>query len=62
MSGYPVEHLDSPNTTSAIQYSIDIGGYNTSYAVYVNRNHSDTDQSTYIGSPISTVTLTEIGG
>ena len=62
MSGYPVEHLDSPNTTSAIQYSIDIGGYNTSYAVYVNRNHSDTDQSEYIGSPISTVTLTEIGG
>ena len=61
MTGYPVEHLDSPNTTSAIQYSIDIGGYNTSYAVYVNRSHNDTDQTTYYGTPISTVTLTEIG-
>ena len=62
MTGYPVEHLDSPNTTSAIQYSLDIGGYNTSYAVYVNRSHNDTDQTTYYGTPISTVTLTEIGG
>ena len=62
MTGYPVEHLDSPNTTSAIQYSIDIGGYNTAYAVYVNRSHNDTDQTTYYGTPISTVTLTEIGG
>ena len=61
MTGYPVEHLDSPNTTSAIQYSIDIGGYNTNYAVYVNRSHNDTDQTTYYGTPISTVTLTEIG-
>lgn len=62
MSGYPVEYLDSPNTTSAIQYSIDIGGYSTSYPVYVNRSHQDTDQSNYYGTPISTMTLTEIGG
>ena len=62
MTGYPVEYLDSPNTTSAIQYSIDIGGYSTSYAVHVNRSHQDSDQSNYYGTPISTVTLTEIGG
>ena len=61
MTGVPVEHLDSPATTSAIQYSIDMGGFNTSYPIYVNRNHNDTDQASYIGSPISTITLMEIG-
>ena len=61
MTGIPVEHLDSPATTNAIQYSIDIGGYSTSYAVYVNRSHQDTDATTYYGTPISTVTLMEIG-
>ena len=57
-----VEYLDSPSTTSAVQYSIDLGGYSTSYTVYVNRSHNDTDQANYFGLPISTVTLTEIGG
>ena len=56
-----VEYLDSPSTTSAVQYSIDIGGYSTSYTVYVNRTHNDTDATTYIGTPISTMTIMEIG-
>ena len=57
-----VEYLDSPSTTSAVQYSIDLGGYSTSYTVYVNRTHNDTDGTAYFGTPISTMTLTEIGG
>ena len=56
-----VEYLDSPSTSSAVQYSIDIGGYSTSYTVYVNRTHNDTDATTYFGTPISTMTLMEIG-
>ena len=57
-----VEYLDSPSTTSAVQYSIDLGGYSTSYVVYVNRTHNDSDGTAYFGTPISTMTLTEIGG
>ena len=56
-----VEYLDSPSTTSAVQYSIDLGGYSTSYAVYVNRTHNDNDGAAYFGTPISTMTLMEIG-
>ena len=56
-----VEYLDSPSTTSAVQYSIDLGGYSTSYTVYVNRTHNDTDGTAYFGTPISTMTLMEIG-
>ena len=43
-----VEYLDSPSTTSAVQYSIDIGGYSTSYTVYVNRTHNDSDGAAYL--------------
>ena len=56
-----VEYLDSPSTTSAVQYSIDIGGYSTSHTVYVNRTSNDTDGTSYFGTPISTMTLMEIG-
>ena len=56
-----VEYLDSPSTTSAVQYSIDIGGYSTSYTVYVNRTHNDSDGAAYFGTPVSTLTLLEIG-
>ena len=57
-----VEYLDSPSTTSAVQYSIDLGGYSTSHTVYVNRTSNDSDTAAYFGTPISTMTLTEIGG
>lgn len=62
MSSVPVEYLDSPATTSSVQYSIDLGGYSTSYTVYVNRSHQDSNASNYDGSPMSTMTLMEIGG
>lgn len=60
MNSVSFEFLDSPSTTSQITYSLDLGGYNTSYAVYLNRPHSDNDTSTYYGRPISTLTLMEI--
>lgn len=60
MNSISFEFLDSPSTTSQITYSLDLGGYNTSYNVYLNRSHSDTDASTYYGRPISTLTLMEI--
>ena len=52
--------LDSPATTNEITYSMDMGGYNTSYTVYLNRGHSDTDGTGYNGTPQSTLTLMEI--
>ena len=54
------EYLDTPSTTSSTQYSVDIGGYSTSYTVFVNRNPSYSNSADYVGSPISTLTLMEI--
>lgn len=56
------EFLDSPATTSSITYSIDIGGYDTSDAVYLNRAHQDNNFATYNGQPMSTLTVMEIAG
>jgi hypothetical protein len=53
-------YLDSPNTTSALTYGIDIGGYSTSYAVYVNRGHVYTNSAEYDATPSSTLTLWEV--
>ena len=52
--------LDSPSTTNEITYSLDMGGYSTSYNVYLNRGHIDTDASTHHGQPFSSITLLEI--
>ena len=52
--------LDSPATTNEITYSLDMGGYNTGYNVYLNRAHTDPDYDTYNGTPQSTLTLMEI--
>ena len=60
MNSVSFEFLDSPSTTSQITYSLDLGGYSTSYTVYLNRPHSDSNASTYYGRPISTLTLMEI--
>ena len=54
--------LDSPSTTSAITYKIQIGSYSTNN-VYVNRSHSFQDNtSNYDTIPLSTITLMEIAG
>jgi hypothetical protein len=54
------EFLDSPATTSEIIYSLDMGGYSTSISVHLNRDHNDSDGTSYNSTPISTLTLMEI--
>ena len=54
--------LDSPSTTSAITYKIQIGSYSANN-VYVNRSHSFQDNvNSYDTIPLSTITLMEIAG
>lgn len=53
--------LDSPASTSALTYQVEMGGYSSSPIVYVNR--SETYQSSsndYDGVPVSSITLMEI--
>ena len=49
--------IDSPNTTSAITYKVNMR--NTGGTAYVNRSHEDLDQSGH-GRGVSTITVTEI--
>jgi hypothetical protein len=58
MSG---SYLDSPGSTGIQQYSIQMGGYSTSYVVYVNRGNTFSNLQAYDGLPISVLTLYEIG-
>jgi len=51
-------HLDSPATTSAVTYSVKVGGENSG-TVYVNRSYSDGD-STNGARMSSTITVMEI--
>jgi hypothetical protein len=54
------QYLDSPNTTSAITYGVQLNGYST-FTIGVNYNpYSDPDQTDYFGTPISTITVMEI--
>ena len=50
--------LDSPNTTSATTYKIQIRADSTT-AVYINRTYSDTDSGTYLRGA-SSITVMEI--
>ena len=54
------EFLDSPATTNEIIYSLDMGGYSTSISVHLNRDHNDSNGTSYNSTPISTLTLMEI--
>ena len=53
-------HLDSPNTTSAITYKIQLAGNNVN-AVYINRGDTDGDSSG-TGRTASSITVMEIAG
>tara|TARA_B100000214_G_scaffold199822_2_gene144699 strand:+ start:430 stop:960 length:531 start_codon:yes stop_codon:yes gene_type:complete len=57
----PFQYLDSPNTTSATTYKIQIRQYTTN-AWYVNRTHSDRDNTNYEPRGTSVITLMEIAG
>ena len=55
-----VNHLDTPNTTAQVSYSIAMRSYDSSHEVYVNRNHVDQDNTAYYGRGISSITVMEI--
>tara|TARA_A100001234_G_scaffold215600_1_gene220549 strand:- start:641 stop:1876 length:1236 start_codon:yes stop_codon:yes gene_type:complete len=55
-----VNHLDTPNTTAQVSYSIAMRSYDASHEVYVNRNHVDQDNSAYWGRGISSITVMEV--
>jgi hypothetical protein len=54
-----IEFLDSPSTTSAVTYSVNVGG--DAGTVYVNRTQSDANTATNARTS-STITLMEISG
>ena len=53
------EYLDSPATTSAITYTVQIAPNYNSGALYINRYTNDTDAA-YIPRTVSTLTIMEI--
>ena len=53
--------LDSPATTSALTYQVEMGGYSGTPIVYVNRQENYQQSSNdYDGLPVSSITLMEI--
>jgi hypothetical protein len=52
--------LDSPASTSALTYQIELGGYSGSPIVYVNRSEAYQNTGDYDGLPVSSITLMEI--
>jgi hypothetical protein len=53
--------LDSPASTSALTYQVEMGGYSSSPIVYVNRQETYQNSSNdYDGVPVSSITLMEI--
>ena len=61
MQPSPFSYLDSPNTTSATIYKIQIRQYGTG-AWYVNKTHADRDNADYEPRGASVITLQEIAG
>ena len=57
-----IHHLDSPSTTNATTYKIQVGNYSTNYYTYLNRTHSDNDAATYDGRGSSTMIAMEVAG
>jgi len=53
-------YLDSPSSTSALTYSLEIGGDSNGVVYAINRTHADRDTSYYDSRATSTITLMEI--
>lgn len=53
-----VEFLDTPNTTSEVQYSIETKSLNSNGKAYINRTHNET--SSYGYATASTITAKEV--
>jgi len=54
------EYIDSPASTAAQTYGIQIGGWSVSHPVYVNRSNIFSNTTDYDAVPVSTLTLMEI--
>ena len=54
-------YIDSPSTTSAITYSIQVKSSNSTI-VYVNRSVRDADAGSYDGRTVSSITVMEVAG
>ena len=64
MAFLPAQHLDSPNTTSAVTYKVQFATRaDTSHSCHINRTHRDLNNSGgYDARGVSTLTVMEIGG
>ena len=61
VSSIPLNHLDSPNTTSSVTYKVQYRPYlNSAGTAYINRSGSDRDNANYDERSISVMTLQEI--
>ena len=65
ITSIPINTLDSPNTTSAVNYKIQYKNYqgpanSGSATSYINRSHSDRDNALYDPRTVSVLTLQEI--
>jgi len=58
---YSAEYLDSPSTTSATTYKVQILSSNGT-AIYINRSGRDTNLLAYDGRTVSSITVMEIAG
>ena len=58
----PFTTLDTPNTTSATTYKIQISGATANSVMYINRSIRDTEGTYYDGRIVSTITAYEIAG
>jgi hypothetical protein len=59
LESYCMEFLDSPSTTSAVQYKLQYSVASTSYTVSINSSYAD-GYNTYYGRGPSTITVKEI--
>ena len=53
-----LEFLDTPNTTSEVQYSIEVRAYSSTHQTYIGRTH--TESASYGLATASTITAKEI--
>ena len=54
-----LEFLDTPNTTSEVQYSIEVKAYDSGHKAYINRTHT-TGNAYYSRSTASSITAQEV--
>ena len=58
---YSHTFLDSPNTTSATTYKLQVAlPHNASYTMYVNRVGSNDTDANYVPRPVSSITVLEV--